>query len=99
MTEAKAKGRQVRAPGGLLQRLERRVALEALGESSHSFGTEEVYSQTVCTGAKAGAEECQRAPDTEANTGAHAAHLSEVTELPLSPSHSLVMPSVMSSFP
>ena len=40
----------VRAPGGLLERLQRGVALEALGESSSSFGTESVVSKTVSTG-------------------------------------------------
>ena len=37
----------VRAPSGLLQRLQRRVALEALGESDSSLGAEAVASQTA----------------------------------------------------
>ena len=40
----------VRAPSGLLQRLQRRVALEALGESGCSLGTEAVVSQTASRG-------------------------------------------------
>ena len=46
----------VRAPSGLLERLQRSVALEALGESSSSLGTEPVALQTASTGAEAGAE-------------------------------------------
>ena len=40
----------VRAPSGLLQRLQRRVALEALGESGCSLGTKPVASQTASRG-------------------------------------------------
>ena len=40
----------VRAPSGLLQQLQRRVALEALGESGCSLGTEDVISQTARRG-------------------------------------------------
>ena len=48
-------GRQlVRAPGGLLERLQRGVALEALGESGSSFWADAVVSQTASTGEKAG---------------------------------------------
>ena len=47
--------------GGLLERLQQ-AALEALGESSSSFRTEVVASQTASTrDGGAGAEECQRA--------------------------------------
>ena len=46
----------VRARGGLLERVQRGVALEALGESSYSFGTEVVGSQTASTRAESGAE-------------------------------------------
>ena len=62
-TDRRANTRQpVRAPGGLLERLQRVVALEALGESSSSLGTEVVGSQTASTrGRGAGAEACQRA--------------------------------------
>ena len=49
----------VRAPGSLLERLQRVVALEALGESSSSLGTEVVVLQPASTGAEAGAEACQ----------------------------------------
>ena len=40
----------VRAPSGLLQRLQCGVALEALGESGCSLGTEVVASQTASRG-------------------------------------------------
>ena len=46
----------VRAPGGLLERLQRGVALEALGESNSSLGTEAVERETASMGAEAGAE-------------------------------------------
>ena len=39
----------VREAGGLLERLQRGVALEALDESGYSFGTEAVVSQTAST--------------------------------------------------
>ena len=49
--DTKANTRElVRAPGGLLERLQRRVALEALGESGCSLGTEAVASQTASRG-------------------------------------------------
>ena len=58
--DTKANTRElVRAPGGLLERLQRGVALEALGESSSSFGTEAVPRETASMGAGGGAEECQ----------------------------------------
>eukprot|EP00964_Phaeocystis_antarctica_P115280 scaffold79253_cov51-Phaeocystis_antarctica.AAC.2 len=54
--DTKANTRElVRAPGGLLERLQCRVALDALGESGSSFGTEVVVSQTASTGAEASA--------------------------------------------
>ena len=40
----------VRVTSGLLQRLQRGVALEALGESGCSLGTEVVASQTASRG-------------------------------------------------
>ena len=46
----------VRAPGGLLERLQRGVALDALSESSSYLGTEPVALQTASTGAEADAE-------------------------------------------
>ena len=47
----KAKSRElVREAGGLLERLQRRIALEALGESGCSLGTEAVASQTASRG-------------------------------------------------
>ena len=48
----------VRATGGLLQGSQRRVALEALRESSCSLGTEVIVLQTASTGEEAC---CQRA--------------------------------------
>ena len=47
-----------RAPSGRLQRLQRRVALEALSEFGSSFGTKVVALQTASMG-EAGAERCQ----------------------------------------
>ena len=44
-------GGLVRAPSGLLQRLQPRVALEALGESGASLGAESVFLQTASMGA------------------------------------------------
>eukprot|EP00964_Phaeocystis_antarctica_P012328 scaffold6809_cov56-Phaeocystis_antarctica.AAC.2 len=52
-TEANTRA-AVRVPGGPLERLQRRVALEALRESGSSFGTKFVVSQTASTGAEAG---------------------------------------------
>ena len=59
--KGKHSGALVRAPSGLLQRLQRRVALEALGESSASLGAEVVVVHTASMGAEAGAEACQGA--------------------------------------
>ena len=44
----------VRAPGGLLERLQRDVALEVLRESSSSLGTEMVVRETASMGAEVG---------------------------------------------
>ena len=49
----------VRSPGGLLQRAQRRVPLQALRESGFSFGTEIVCRDTARTGTEVGAEWCQ----------------------------------------
>jgi hypothetical protein len=59
--DRKANSRPVRATGGLLQGLQRRVALEALRESSCSFWTDLVAPQTASTGVEAGVKKCQRA--------------------------------------
>ena len=45
--------------------------------------------------AKVGSVAVSMGADTKANISGVAAHLSEVTALPLSPSHSLVMPSAV----
>ena len=59
--DTKASTRElVREVGGLLERLQRRVALEALRESGSSFGAELVASQTEHGGVEAGAEACQQ---------------------------------------
>ena len=49
----------VRVPSSLLQRLQRGVALEALGESGCSFTAESVFRETASMGAGLGAEGCQ----------------------------------------
>ena len=55
--DTKANTREsVRVPVGLLQRLQRRVALEALSKSGSSFWAEAVSCQTASTGAEAGVE-------------------------------------------
>ena len=46
----------VQALGVLLQRLQRRVALEALGESGCSVRAEFVFRETAAIGAETGAE-------------------------------------------
>ena len=51
----------IREAGGLLERLQRGVALETLGESESSLGAEAVGRDTASTGAEAGAEACQGA--------------------------------------
>ena len=59
-TGADTKLEPVRSPGGLLQRAQRRVTLEALCESSSSFRTEMVPIETARTGTEVEAEWCQR---------------------------------------
>ena len=44
----------VRSPGGLLQRSQRRVTLEAFRESRSSFGTETVVRETARTRTEVG---------------------------------------------
>ena len=67
--DTKANTRElVRTPGGLLQRAQRRVTLEALRESSSSFGTEVILSQTASTGTEVGAVSVvSMRADTKAN--------------------------------
>ena len=50
-TKANARG-LVREVGGLLERLQRRVALEALSESGASLGAKGVVAQTASMGAE-----------------------------------------------
>ena len=87
---------QIRALSSLLQRAQCGVALDALGESGCSFGTELVKVETAGVRCReAGAEvSAGVGVDRMASTRA-AAHSSEVTALPLSPSQSLVMPSAV----
>ena len=91
--KANAQG-PVRGSCGLLELLQRDVALEALGKSESSLRAKAVVAQTASMGAEVGAEACQGAL-TEKQACGVAAHLSEVTALPLSASHSLVMPSAV----
>ena len=88
----------VRAPSGLLELLQRGVALEALGESGSSFGTEPVSRETASMGADAGDEECQQALTERRTLGGwferRAAHPSDCSvELPLRPSARAAAPS------
>ena len=69
----------VRALSGLLQRLQRRVALESLGESGSSFRAESVFRETVSMGAGAGAEGCQWALTRKQTLYGRAAHLTVLT--------------------
>ena len=52
-TKANTVSRKVRTSGGLLERLQCGVALDALGESGCSFGTEFVKREPASMGAKA----------------------------------------------
>ena len=49
----------VREVGGLLERLQRGVALESLGESGSAFGAKFVVRETASMEAGAGADGCQ----------------------------------------
>ena len=58
--DTKANTRElVREAGGLHERLQHGVALEALGESGSPFRAESVHGETASMGAGAGAEGCQ----------------------------------------
>ena len=67
LTQKQTLGRWFECPSSLLERLQRRVALEALGERGSSFGTEVVELETVrgrwgANGQRAGVHDrCQRA--------------------------------------
>ena len=86
----------VRVPSSLLQRFQRGVALEALRESGSSFRAEAVARETASMGAGSGAEGYQWALTEGKHLGA-VAHSNEVTALPLSPSHSAMMPFVVAT--
>ena len=58
--KANAQG-PVRGSCGLLELLQRDVALEALGKSESSLRAEAVVAQTASMGAEVGAEACQGA--------------------------------------
>ena len=59
--DTKANTRElVREAGGLHERLQHGVALEALGESGSSLGAKLVGRDTAIMGAEAGAEACRR---------------------------------------
>ena len=73
--DTKANTRElVRAPGGPLERSQRGVALQALGESNSSLGTEVVVRETASMGAEVGLRVSMGA-NTKANTSGVAAHL------------------------
>ena len=59
-TKANAQG-PVRGSCGLLELVQRGVALEALGKSESSLRAEAVVTQTASMGAEVGAEACQGA--------------------------------------
>ena len=64
-TDTKANAQElVREAGGLLERLQRGVALEALSESEYSLGIEAVGRDTVSTGVLG----MSRGADTNANS-------------------------------
>ena len=88
---------RVRGPGGLLEDLQRDVALEALGESGSPVGAELVEGETEKHGSRGGSlakVKCQWAL-TQAIAQGAVTHSSEVTVLPLSPSQSFAMPSAV----
>ena len=68
-------GELVREAGSLLERLQRRVALEALCNRGSSFGTELVVRKTAGVGFGVGGEPCQ-CPLTQKRTLGAEAHLS-----------------------
>ena len=58
-TKSEHLGGLVREAGGLLQRAQRGVGLQALGESSSSLGTKSIVPETASVGEDAAAEKCQ----------------------------------------
>ena len=70
----------IREAGGLLERLQRGVALETLGESEQSsLGAEAVGRDTASTGAEAGAEACQGALTQKRMLCVAATHFSDLS--------------------
>ena len=69
----------IREAGGLLERLQRGVALETLGESESSLGVEAVGRDTASTGAEAGAEACQGALTEKRMLCVAATHFSDLS--------------------
>ena len=83
--------------GGALQLGDLRL-LEAGSERSGALSSDFVASETVSEGWSGDGERVGVSMGSDRKAKARRkVHLSEVTELPLSPSHSLVMPSVMYS--
>ena len=54
LTQRRTLGGPFKCPSSLLERLQRRVALEALGERDSFFGTEAVVEETAGVGTKGG---------------------------------------------
>ena len=76
--KANAQG-PVRGSCGLLELLQRGVALETLGKSKSCLRAEAVVAQTASMGAEVGAEACQGAlTKATSGRGVGAAHLSSV---------------------
>ena len=78
LTRKRTLGALVREAGGLLQRAQRGVSLQALGESSSSLGTEFVETQTASMGAEAGAEACQWALTRKRTLGGGALEIGDL---------------------
>ena len=95
--KANAQG-PVRGSCGLLELLQRDVALEALGKSESSLRAEAVVAQTASMGAEVGAEACQGALTQKQTLWSwfecRAAYFSDCNVvLPLSPSARAAPPS------
>ena len=69
----------VRAPSSLLQRLQRAVALEAVGESGCSLGAKAVVSQTASRGVRVSRHVCQWALTQKRALAGRHTHLSDLS--------------------